>query len=95
MIPRDDATLNSPDNLAPVEDRLSGVLKPVRPRTEFINALRGKIQNLREPRIVRRFGNWQLYLLILIATICGTWMLVLFGRFLASLLKEGEPEPTS
>ena len=80
----DNPAHRSQERHLPVEDHLSGILKPVTPRTEFVNGLRGKILHIQNSANLKWFPNWQLYLLVLLAAFCGGMLLVMFSRLLTS-----------
>ena len=76
------------DGINSIENHLSGILKPVLPRTEFIDHLRGKIQHIHQPAMIKRFTNWQLYLLMLLGAISGTLLVYFLATYLVALFRK-------
>jgi len=55
--------------IASLENRLSGALKPVAPRKEFIYGLGQRIQSTGRPTFVDKVANWHLYALMAAAVV--------------------------
>jgi hypothetical protein len=55
--------------IASLENRLSGALKPVAPRKEFVHGLGQQIQSNYRPTLVDRGANWHLYALMAAAVV--------------------------
>jgi hypothetical protein len=47
-----------------MENRLSGVLKPIAPRTEFINGLGHRIQTDNRATFMKRITNWHFFAIL-------------------------------
>jgi hypothetical protein len=76
----------SKDKAASVERRLAGILKPIRPRQEFVRGLRQKIQVVNPPTIVRSYTRREILLLVFSGLISAVVLLALGARALFSLL---------
>ncbi|MBU2611382.1 MAG: hypothetical protein KJ606_10635 [Chloroflexi bacterium] len=76
----------SKDKAALIEKRLAGILKPVRPRQEFIRSLRQRIQVTNQPAIVRRFPQRQFTFLLIAGIVSSAIVLVMGVRAFFSLL---------
>ncbi len=59
----------SMDKIASLENRLSGALKPVAPRKEFVHGLGRQIQSGYRPTFVDKMANWHLYALLAAAVV--------------------------
>ncbi len=70
--------------IASLENRLSGALKPVAPRKEFIYGLGQQIQANTRSTFVDRVANWHLYALLAAAVVS---MAVFLGFIIRSLVE--------
>lgn len=55
--------------MASLEDRLSGALKPVMPRKEFVSGLGRQIQSGYRPTFVDKVTNWHIFALLAAALV--------------------------
>jgi hypothetical protein len=76
----------SKDKAALLEKRLAGILKPVRPRQEFVHGLRQKIRVTNRPVIVRRFTRGEFIFLVIGGIVSVAVLLTLGVRALFSML---------
>ncbi len=75
-----------------VEQRLSGVLKPVPPREEFVSSLNHRIQADNRPSFVNHLAGWH-FLAMIIAGLVSLVILVAVGaRALLALIKKKHPQ---
>ncbi len=70
--------------IASLENRLSGALKPVTPRQEFVHGLRQRIQMGGRPTFVDRVAQWHLYALLAAAAVS---MAVFLGFIVRALVE--------
>ncbi len=79
---------SSLEKIASLEKRLSGVLKPIKPRKEFVHGVAHRIHTGPQAAFVNRIANWHLVAIV----IAGIFSLVVFlavvGRVLQSLTKK-------
>jgi len=76
----------SKDKVASLEKRLAGVLKPIRPRQEFVRGLRQKIRVTNPPIVVRRFTRGEFIFLVIGSIVSVAVLLALGVRALFSML---------
>jgi hypothetical protein len=70
-----------------LENRLSGVLKPIQPRKEFIHGVADRIQTGSQASfIVERIANWHLVAMLIAGLISLAVFLAVVGRALLLLL---------
>jgi hypothetical protein len=75
--------------LASLENRLSGVLKPVKPRKEFIRGVAHRIQKgSQADLLVDRIANWHLIAMLIAGLITLVVFLAVVGRTLLSFLEK-------
>ena len=70
--------------IASLENRLSGALKPVTPRKEFVYGLGQRFQANARPTFVDRVANWHLYALLAAAVVS---MVVFLGFIIRGLVE--------
>jgi hypothetical protein len=79
---------SSLDKIASLEKRLSGVLKPIKPRKEFVHGVAHRIQTGPQAAFVDWIANWHLVAIL----IAGIFSLIVFlavvGRVLQSLTRK-------
>jgi hypothetical protein len=68
-----------------LENRLSGTLKPVTPRKEFINRLGQHIQTGLRPTFVNRVANWHIFALLAAGLVSLAVFLAMLARVLIEL----------
>jgi hypothetical protein len=77
----------SKGKITALENRLSGVLKPIQPRKEFIHGVAHRIQTGSQAAfIVDRIANWHLVAMLLAGIISLAVFLAVVGRALLLLL---------
>lgn len=69
-----------------LENRLSGVLRPIKPRKEFVHGVAHRIQTGTQAAFVDRIANWHLIAIMIAGLISLTVFLVIVGRVLMLLL---------
>ena len=70
-----------------LENRLSGVLKPIKPRKEFVHGVAHRIQTGTQASFfVDRIANWRLIAMLIAGLISLVVFLAVLGRALLSLL---------
>ena len=75
--------------IASLENRLSGVLKPIRPRKEFVHGVAHRIQTgNRAAFIVDRIANWHLIAMLIAGLISLVVFAAVVGRVLLSLQRK-------
>ena len=86
MSKRDEFLKASKNRIVELEHRLSGVLKPIKPRQEFVKGLRQRIDVLHKPSIVGNLSLFQLLFVILAGVFSAAVLVVMGTRALLSLL---------
>lgn len=76
-----------------LEKKLSGTLRPVAPRTEFVRGLGRRIQSLRNTVVQARADTWQFVLLMLAGFLSLGVALAVLGRALFTLLGVRKQQP--
>jgi hypothetical protein len=76
----------SKDKVASLEKRLAGILKPVRPRGEFVRGLGQKFQAIRPSVVVNRFSRREFVFLVIGGLLSLSVLLALGVRAMISLL---------
>ncbi len=69
-----------------LENRLSGVLRPIKPRKEFVHGVAHRIQTGTQAAFVDRIANWHLIAMLIAGLISLAVFLAVVGRVLMSLL---------
>ncbi len=69
-----------------LENRLSGVLRPIKPRKEFVHGVAHRIQTGTQAAFVDRIANWHLIAIMIAGLISLAVFLAIVGRVLMSLL---------
>ncbi len=78
--------------LASLEDRLSGILKPVPPRKEFVRGLSNRIQSGERASFVNHVANWH-FVVMVIASLFSLIVLIVVGiRMLLALGEKKRPQ---
>ncbi len=70
--------------IASLENRLSGTLKPVAPRKEFVYGLAQRIQSTQRPTFVDRVAEWHLFALLAAAVVS---MAILLGFLVRAIIE--------
>ncbi len=78
--------------LESLENRLSGTLKPVTPRREFINRLGQNMQTRYRPTFVNHVANWHIYAMLAAGVVSMTVILAVIVR---ALVEAGERSRTA
>jgi len=76
----------SKNKAASLEKRLAGILKPIRPRQEFVRGLRQRIRVSDQPIIVHKFTRGEFIFLFVSGLVSVAVLLVLGVRALFSML---------
>jgi hypothetical protein len=76
----------SKDKVASLENLLESILKPIRPRQEFVHGLRQTIRVSDQPLIVHKFTRREFILLLVSGLVSIAVLMVLGARVLFSLL---------
>ena len=79
----------SKDRLVLMETKLTGLMQPIKPRTEFVNSLRHRIQLTQTPAIIARFTSLQFTLITLAGVLSGVVLVTMVARALVNLLATG------
>ncbi|MEW6093545.1 MAG: hypothetical protein AB1531_06225 [Chloroflexota bacterium] len=74
-----------------LEDKLSGVLRPIAPRREFVHGLGSHIHRLQQTVQQAGAGTWKFILLMLAGILSLGLLLALVGRALYNLLSVQRP----
>jgi hypothetical protein len=74
------------EKITSLEKRLSGVLRPIKPRKEFVHGVAQRIQTGNKAAIVDRIANWHLIAMLIAGFISLAVFLAVVGRVLLSLL---------
>ena len=78
----------SAGKMASVEHRLSGVLKPIKPRKEFVRGIGQRIRTTPRVAFVDRIANWRLIAILIAGLVSLTVFLTLLGRAILSLVSK-------
>ncbi len=70
--------------IASLENRLSGTLKPVAPRKEFVYGLSRQIQSTHRPTFVDQVANWHMFALLAAAVVS---MAILLGFIVRAIVE--------
>jgi hypothetical protein len=77
----------SKGKITSLENRLSAVLRPIKPRKEFVHGIAHRIQTgTRATLFVDRIANWHLIAMLIAGLISLAVFLAVVGRALLSLL---------
>jgi len=76
----------SMEKINSLENRLSGVLRPIKPRKEFVHGVAHRIQTGTQASFVDRIVNWHLIAMLIAGLISLAVFLAVVGRVLLSLL---------
>ncbi len=76
----------SKEKFASLENQLSGVLKPIKPRKEFVHGVAQRIQTAPRATFVDRIANWHLLAMVIAGLISLAVFLAIVGRALFSLV---------
>jgi len=77
----------SKGKITSMENRLSGVLRPIKPRKEFVHGIAHRIQaGTHATFFVERIANWHLVAMLIASLISLTVFLAIVGRALLLLL---------
>ncbi len=70
--------------IASLDNRLSGALKPVAPRKEFVYGLGRQIQSTQRPTFVDQVANWHLFALLAAAVVS---MVIFLGFIVRAIIE--------
>jgi hypothetical protein len=71
--------------ISAMENRLSGTLKPVAPRREFVKGLRQRIQTGSRTTLVNRIANWHILAMVIAGLVSLAVLLAMVARALLAL----------
>ncbi len=78
----------SMEKISSMENRLSGVLKPIKPRKEFVHDVAQRIQTKTQTALVDRVAEWHFIALLVGGFISITVFLAILGKVLSILIKK-------
>jgi hypothetical protein len=78
----------SMEKISSMENRLSGVFKPIKPRKEFVHEVAQRIQTKNQTAFVDRVAEWHFVAMLIAGFISMAVFLAVLGRVLISLLKK-------
>jgi hypothetical protein len=78
----------SMEKISSIENRLSGVFKPIKPRKEFVHEVAQRIQTKNQTAFVDRVAEWHFVAMLIAGFISMAVFLAVLGRVLISLLKK-------
>jgi hypothetical protein len=78
----------SMEKINSMENRLSGVFKPIKPRKEFVHDVAKRIQTNTQTAFVDRVAEWHFVAMLIAGFISMAVFLAVLGRVLMSLLKK-------
>jgi hypothetical protein len=70
-----------------LENRLSGVLKPIKPRKEFVHGVASHIQSGTRTTIVDRIADWHFVAILIAGILSLSVFVIIIGRVMGILLK--------
>ena len=76
------------EKISSLENRLSGVLKPIKPRKEFVHGVGQTILARSQTALVERVANWRLIAMLIAGFISSAVFLAVLGRVLVTLLRK-------
>jgi hypothetical protein len=76
----------SMEKISSLEKRLSGVLRPIKPRKEFLHTVASRIHTGSQASLVDRVANWQFTAMIIAGVLSLALLLAVIGRVLLGLL---------
>lgn len=76
----------SMEKITSLENRLSGVLRPIKPRKEFVHDVAHRIQTGTQAAFVERIANWHIFAMLIAGLISLAVFLAVVGGVLLSLL---------
>jgi len=71
--------------ISSMENRLSGALKPVRPRQEFVHGLGQRIQGGNQTSFVNTVANWHILAMLIAGFVSLAVLLAMVARALLAL----------
>ena len=71
--------------ISALENRLSGTLKPVAPRREFVKGLGQRIQSERRTTLVNRIASWPILAMLIAGLVSLAILLAMVARALLAL----------
>jgi hypothetical protein len=74
-------------NVDGLEIKLAVILRPIKPRTEFVHSLGHRIRGLGQTIQAAGAGTWKFILLMLAGALSLGFLLALLGRFLFRLFE--------
>ncbi len=77
----------SMEKISSMENRLSGVLKPIKPSKEFVNEVAQRIQTNSTTTFVDRVAEWRLIAMLIAGFLSMAVFLAVLGRVLSTLLR--------
>ena len=75
----------SPAKITSMENRLSGTLKPVRPRQEFVYGLRSQIQTRKRTTLVNHVANWHILAMLVAGFVSLAVLVAMAARALLTM----------
>jgi hypothetical protein len=72
--------------ISSMENRLSGTLKPIAPRKEFIHGLGHRIQTGNRAAFVNHVANWHIFAMVIAGLVSLAVFLAMVSRALLALL---------
>jgi hypothetical protein len=76
----------SMDRITSMENRLTGVFKPIKPRKEFVYGVAKRIQTKTQTILVDSVANWRFVGMLIAGFISAAVFLAVIGKVLVSLL---------
>jgi hypothetical protein len=76
----------SMERIASLEKRLSGVLRPIKPRKEFVHGVAHRLQTGTQATFVDRIASWHLIAMLIAGFVSLIVFLAVMWRVLLSLL---------
>jgi hypothetical protein len=76
------------EKISNLENRLSGVLRPVQPRKEFVHGVAYRIQTGTRAAFVNRIANWHFIAILVAGLISLAVFMAVMGRVLLSLQRK-------
>jgi tetrahydromethanopterin S-methyltransferase subunit B len=74
------------ERIVSLEKRLSGVLRPIKPRKEFVHRVAHRLQTRTQAAFVDRIANWHLIAMLIAGLVSLIVFLAVMWRVLLSLL---------
>jgi hypothetical protein len=78
----------SMEKITSMENRLSGVLQPIKPRKEFVHDVAQRIQTKTQTAFVDRVAEWHLIAILIAGFLSMTVLMAVLARVITSMFRK-------